>query len=117
MFDVGESKDQEARAKVTELGAIGEATQQVRWHLVGRLQTNKARSVAAYANAVHSVDRAEAGACARRGRRTAPRRRPLDVFVQVSLDDDPGARRGAASASCCRSPPSWPTGRSCDCAG
>ncbi len=93
VFDVGESKDQEARGKLTELGAIGEATQQVRWHLVGRLQTNKARSVASYATAVHSVDRAKlarALAQAAEGSRDSP----LDVFVQLSLDDDP-ARGGA----------------------
>src|SRR6476469_7097982 len=50
--DVGESKDQEARAKVADLPGLD-----VRWHMVGRLQTNKARSVSGWASAVHSVDR------------------------------------------------------------
>lgn len=79
--DIGESKDQEARAKVAELPDLA-----VRWHMVGRLQTNKARSVAGWASAVHSVDRpklvrALADAAAERSE-------PLDVFVQVSLDGD-----------------------------
>jgi pyridoxal phosphate enzyme (YggS family) len=92
--DIGESKDQEARAKAAAIAdstsspRSGQLAGPIRWHLVGRLQTNKARSVASYAAAVHSVDRvrlAEALADA-----TADRRdNPLDVFVQVSLDDDP----------------------------
>ncbi len=87
--DVGESKDQEARAKIAELGGPPFVPAELRWHLVGRLQTNKARSVASYAHAVHSVDRAKlaralADACA-----AEQRPEPLEVFVQVSLDDDP----------------------------
>ena len=91
--DIGESKDQEVRRKLDELAA---AAQTVRWHLVGRLQTNKAKSVVGYATAVHSVDRAKlarALADAADGRRETP----LDVFVQVSLDDDPD-RGGVAVA-------------------
>jgi pyridoxal phosphate enzyme (YggS family) len=87
VLDIGENKDQEARRKVAELAEIPDPPAGIRWHLVGRLQTNKARSVAGYAAAVHSVDRpklvrALADAAAGRGE-------PLDVFVQVSLDDDP----------------------------
>ncbi len=92
--DVGESKDQEASAKVRELADLATP---VRWHLVGRLQTNKARSVVGYAHAVHSVDRAKlaralADAAAREQRST-----PVEVFVQVSLDGDP-ARGGVLEA-------------------
>ena len=54
VLDIGESRDQEARAKVAALHEAGVRT--IRWHIVGRLQTNKARSVASYAHAVHSVD-------------------------------------------------------------
>lgn len=83
VFDIGESKDQEARAKLAELDDAA-----LRWHLVGRLQTNKAASVVRYAHAVHSVDRpklvrALADAAATR------RSTPLEVFAQVSLDGDP----------------------------
>ncbi len=86
--DIGESKDQEARAKLAELAQLPGPSNPLRWHLVGRLQTNKARSVASYAHAVHSVDRpklarALADALAR------AERDPLEVFVQVSLDGDP----------------------------
>lgn len=96
--DIGESRDQEAAAKVAELeelrrnGSLEEHIAPLRWHFVGRVQSRKARSVASYASAVHSVDRPElverlaAGA-------TEFGRAPLDVFVQVSLDADP-ARGG-----------------------
>ncbi len=54
--DIGESKDQEARAKIKEVEAKG--LTDLRWHFLGRLQRKKARTVAGYAHAVHSVDRA-----------------------------------------------------------
>jgi len=91
--DIGESRDQEASAKVAEVaelgrvGALEQRTAQVRWHFVGRLQSRKSRSVATYAHAVHSLDRAElveqlAAGVTRAGRDQ------LEVFVQVSLDGD-----------------------------
>src|SRR3954452_17127023 len=87
VVDIGENRDQEAARKAAALADLD-----VRWHFVGRLQTNKCRSVATYAHAVHSVDRRPLGAALDRAARQVHRR--LDVFVQVSLDDDP-ARGGA----------------------
>jgi pyridoxal phosphate enzyme (YggS family) len=87
--DIGENRDQEARAKVAEVEALlGDVPAPI-WHFVGQLQSRKARSVATYASAVHSVDRAELVARLASGADAAGRA-PLDVFVQVSLDDDPG---------------------------
>lgn len=84
--DLGENRDQEAAEKAR-------AVTGVRWHFIGSLQTNKARSVASYADVVHSVDRpALVAALADAARRAA---RVVDVLVQVSLDGDP-ARGGAA---------------------
>ena len=79
--DLAENRDQEAAPKAAEVTGV-------RWHFVGSLQTNKARSVATYADVVESVDRdalvdaLEAGA--------ARADRELDVLLQVSLDGDPG---------------------------
>ena len=84
--DLGESRDQDARGKAAELPAA-------RWHFVGRLQTNKARSVASYAHMVHSVDRPDLAAALATAIARAERP-PLRVLVQVSLDDDT-ARGGA----------------------
>lgn len=50
--DFGESRHQEAQAKVAELADL-DAT----WNFVGQLQSKKARQVKAYANVLHSVDR------------------------------------------------------------
>jgi pyridoxal phosphate enzyme (YggS family) len=84
--DVGESRDQEAGPKAAECAGLP-----LRWHFVGRLQSNKARSVASYADAVHSVDRSSLVAPLSRG--AVETGRSVGVFVQVSLDGDP-ARGG-----------------------
>jgi PLP dependent protein len=79
--DVGENRDQEAAPKAEECADLP-----LTWHFVGRLQSNKARSVASYASVVHSVDRpslvsALSGGAARAGR-------VVGALVQVSLDGD-----------------------------
>lgn len=87
--DVGENRHQEAEAKAEELADLS-----LRWHFIGGLQSNKAAAVAAYADAVHSLDRAKLVGGLSRG--ATGRGRDLDVLVQVSLDP-PGAdgRSGA----------------------
>ena len=93
--DVGENRDQEAAEKAVQLEDLG-----LRWHFIGQLQSNKAKSVVKYAHAVHSVDRtalaaALAKAMAVETDRTG--RPPLDCFIQVNLDDGAGAHRGGAA--------------------
>jgi pyridoxal phosphate enzyme (YggS family) len=87
----GESREQEAAAKVAAVRAEL-PDEAVRWHMVGTIQRNKARAVAGWAYAAHSVDsvrlvgaldRAATAALAG-GARTAP----LRVYLQVSLDGD-----------------------------
>jgi pyridoxal phosphate enzyme (YggS family) len=82
--DLGESRDQEAAAKAAEVAR--RTVQPPRWHFLGRLQTNKARSVAGYAYMVHSVDRSGLVAALAAGRATEGD--PLRVLIQVSLDGD-----------------------------
>lgn len=92
MFDLAENREQEAVAKAAELREL-RPDAPVRWHMVGRLQRNKARSVVRWAAEVQSVDSARlADALARAtgnaiaaGERTGP----LDVLVQASIDGDP----------------------------
>ena len=89
----GESRDQEAAAKVDEVARLlDESPERRQWHMVGKIQRNKARSLAGWAHTAHSVsstrvvaalDRAVAGALSE-GRR----KNPLRVYVQVSLDGD-----------------------------
>ncbi len=84
----GESRDQEARQKAAEVDGV-------RWHFVGRLQTNKAASVAAYASVVESCDRLRLVGPLSAGAVRAGRE--VEVLVQVSLDGDPS--RGGAPAA------------------
>jgi len=90
--DVGENRDQEAAPKA---GALADQVPGLRWHLVGQLQTNKARSVARYAFAVHSVDRPGLVEALAKGAQQAGRE--LDVLLQVSLSEHAG-RGGAEPA-------------------
>ena len=80
--EVGESRDQEAAPK-----AAAGADLNLVWHFIGRLQSNKARSVARYAHAIHSVDRSSLVSAL--GRAAVEADRTLSCFVQVSLDGDP----------------------------
>jgi pyridoxal phosphate enzyme (YggS family) len=80
--DVGENRDQEAAAKHAACADLG-----LRWHFIGQLQSNKARSVAGYADLVHSVDRASLVAALDRA--AAAHGRVLDCLLQVSLDGNP----------------------------
>lgn len=92
--DVGENRDQEASAKAAEVGSL-----EVRWHFIGQLQSNKAKSVVKYAHSVQSVDRlqlADALAKAVAREQDASGRPDLDCYIQVSLEDDSGEHRGGA---------------------
>jgi pyridoxal phosphate enzyme (YggS family) len=91
--DVGENRDQEAAAKVAAVRGAGVSP---RWHFVGRLQRNKARSVVRYADVVESVDSVRL-VTALSTAASELRSAPLDVLVQVSLDGD--ASRGGAADS------------------
>ena len=91
--DVGESRHQEAQGKAAELAALN-----LTWHFIGQIQSKKARQVRAYANVIHSLDRAAlvtalgvAPGTADASGADAPTR---DCFIQVNLTDDP-ARGGA----------------------
>jgi PLP dependent protein len=96
----GESREPEASNKVAEVAAelSGEVSgPSIRWHMIGRIQRKKARTVAGWAHAAHSVDSAAlldalgraAVLALEEGRRAAP----LGVYLQLSLDGDP-ARGG-----------------------
>lgn len=85
--DVGENRDQEAAPKAAVAAECG-----LRMHFVGQLQTNKARSVAHYADVVESVDRHRLVTALDRGATDAARR--VTALLQVALDPEPG--RGGA---------------------
>ncbi|TFB59547.1 YggS family pyridoxal phosphate-dependent enzyme [Cryobacterium sp. TMT1-19] len=80
----GESRHQEAQAKAAELLQLD-----LTWHFVGQVQGKKARQVRAYADVIHSVDRASLVDA------LASEDSVVDCFVQVNLTDDP-SRGGVA---------------------
>jgi PLP dependent protein len=86
----GESREQEAAAKAVEVAKLVAAP--VQWHMVGLIQRNKARSIAQWAYAVHSVSTTEVVAALARQVADAltdgGRDQPLRVYVQISLDGD-----------------------------
>lgn len=95
----GESRDQEAAAKIAEFdrlvaadAGISGGTGRARWHMVGQIQKNKAKHIAAWADTVHSVFKAKVVEALDKGARDAladgRRRQPLRVLVQISLDGD-----------------------------
>jgi pyridoxal phosphate enzyme (YggS family) len=84
--DVGENRHQDAAPKAAQLDDLA-----LTWHFVGQLQSNKARAVAQYARVIHSVDRDSLVTALARVER------PLDVFLEVNLTDDPG--RGGVEPS------------------
>jgi len=88
--DVGENRDQEAASKYADCADLG-----LRWHFVGQLQRNKCRSVARYADVVHSVDRIGLVAALDQAAESAGRE--ITALIQVSLDTtEAGAGRADA---------------------
>jgi hypothetical protein len=77
---LGENRVQEARDKVAVLG------RPVPWHLVGSLQTNKARAAVQIFDWIHSVDRLELARELDRRARAAGR--TLDALVEVNLGEE-----------------------------
>lgn len=90
--DIGENREQEARAKVAALREADALPGDTRVHMLGRVQRNKANHLVNWADVVHSVDSgrvAEAlGRAVVRAREEGRRHSDLDVLVQLSLDGD-----------------------------
>lgn len=75
--DFGENRDQEASVKSLEL------PDDCRWHFQGQIQSNKLKSIAEWADVLHSIDDI---AHARKLNSLVAEK---DIFVQVSLDNLP----------------------------
>ena len=77
----GENYVQETAAKQPALAALG-----LEWHLIGHLQSNKAREAATLFDWVQTVDRAKLVTALAQHR--ADDRPPLNVLIQVNIDDE-----------------------------
>lgn len=92
---LGENRVQEAEDKIPAVHG------DVEWHLVGRLQSNKARLAAALFAAIHSVDRPSL--VPRLAAAAGARPAPLPIYVQVEWvrTDDSDERVEARVRSVC----------------
>lgn len=77
----GENYVQEALPKIDALRSLG-----LEWHLIGHLQSNKADAAARAFDWVQTVDRAKLVTALARHR--PPALPPLNVLVQVNIDDE-----------------------------
>jgi hypothetical protein len=95
LSEIGESRVQEAEKKVRELGAQAEGgfpignspTERARWHLVGHLQTNKAKKAVELFDEIHSVD--SKALAEELARRAAAAGRSPRCYVEVNTSGEP----------------------------
>jgi hypothetical protein len=81
--DFAENYLQEALPK---LAALADLT--LTWHFIGQLQANKTRAVAEHFHWVHTLDRERIAV--RLNEQRSVHAPPLNVCIQVSLEDEPG---------------------------
>ncbi|MFE8071294.1 YggS family pyridoxal phosphate-dependent enzyme [Marinobacteraceae bacterium S3BR75-40.1] len=78
---VGENYVQEAIDKMSELKDLP-----LEWHFIGPIQSNKTRAIAEHFDCVQSVDRLKIAQ--RLNDQRPPDTDPLDVCIQVNIDDE-----------------------------
>lgn len=83
--DVGENKVQEALGKQDALADSAATRGGMRWHLIGHLQTNKAKALSRFA-LFHALDRDGLVDAARDAARKAGK--PVEVLVQVNVSGE-----------------------------
>lgn len=85
----GENYVQEAIAKqaeVVRMNGLPCQPDELEWHLIGHLQSNKAREAAGLFDWVQTIDRIKLVEALARHR--DPGRAPLNVLIQVNIDDE-----------------------------
>lgn len=101
--EVGENYVQEAVAKqaqvIERLSETSGTPQTPRWHLIGRLQRNKARDAVAHFDCIQSLDRESLARALDREAKRAERR--VDVLVQMNLSGE--AQKGGVDETGLRS--------------
>jgi hypothetical protein len=80
----GENRVQERAAKAAELAAV-----RAEWHLVGPLQSNKARRAVELFDVIETVDSVDLAKRLDRIAAELSAGRPLHVLLQANVDDDP----------------------------
>ncbi|WP_441819786.1 YggS family pyridoxal phosphate-dependent enzyme [Lysobacter sp. TAB13] len=93
----GENYVQEAVAKHAAMASTAAAGRALEWHLIGHLQSNKAADAAALFDWVQTVDRPKLAAALARHRAARPALAPLNILIQVNIDDE-ASKHGCAPA-------------------
>lgn len=88
---LGENRVQEAREKIEALGRVAQ------WHLIGRLQTNKAKYAVKLFDLIHSVD--SIGLARELDKQATKIGKVQDVLVEVSIASE-AAKAGIAVDEC-----------------
>ncbi len=86
---LGENRVQEAREKISEIGAgmsSPHAGGKVEWHLIGHLQKNKARTAVTLFDLIHSVD--SVALSVELNRQAEKAGKTQDILVQVKLSGE-----------------------------
>jgi len=86
--EFGENRDQEASVKAKAL------PQDINWHFQGGIQSNKLKSICSWASVIHSVDQFKYAQIISQQSGTEP----MQIFIQVSLDQPPESRGGVDPA-------------------
>lgn len=84
---VGENRDQEASAKYLSTQSLRPGNE-LNWHFIGQLQTNKVKLVLGYAQAIHSIDRPSLVQELRKQLEKLDR--SIEGFIELNLTGDPG---------------------------
>jgi len=82
----GENYVQEAQSKQKELAGSAECGPVYRWHLIGHLQTNKARLAVSAFDLIQSVDSAKLAAALQQAAESSGKTQ--DILIQVKLGDE-----------------------------
>jgi len=78
---LGENYVQEARKKIEEIGRSG-----IQWHLIGHLQTNKAKYAVRLFDVVHSVDSIKLAM--ELGKKAEAENKMLNCLIEVNLSNE-----------------------------
>ncbi|CAN5318130.1 YggS family pyridoxal phosphate-dependent enzyme [soil metagenome] len=81
LTDFGENRVQDAREKIPEFPGI-------HWHLIGHLQTNKAKYLPGLISCVHSVDSLEVAAALNAAWEKHPEIPALKILIQVNVAEE-----------------------------
>lgn len=83
--DIGENRVEEAEPKIAEMSRLNEA---ITWHMIGHIQSRKAREVVAHFDVIHSVDSARLAE--RLDRFAGERGQSLPILIECNVSGEQG---------------------------